>query len=200
MSSTRRAAGSVAAIALIFTVAACADDTADTTDTSAAAGAVGTTSGVAATPSTPSAESADDRVEVALSTDANLRGFGLDADESSGRIVLKGAVRTEEQKSQAAQVAASVAPGVTIDNRIRVEATARMRTSDPIDVDALEEQVENALEDDATLRPFDLEVDEDDGQIVITGNVQTAAHKTLADEIAKRLAGTVTVVNRIRVQ
>jgi hyperosmotically inducible protein len=201
MSSTRRAASWVAAIALIFAVAACADDAADTTDTAAAAGALGTTSGVAAaTPSTPSAESADDRVEVALSTDANLRGFGLDADESSGRIVLKGAVRTEEQKAQAAQIAAGIAPGVTIDNRIRVEANARLKTTDPVDVDALEEQIENALEDDATLRPFDLEVDEDDGQIVITGNVRSADQKALADQIAKRLAGTVTVVNRVRVQ
>jgi len=203
MLSTKRAAGSIAAIALIFAVAACADDTADTTDTAAAGGAVGTTSAAAATPSTPStpsAESADDRVEVALSTNSDLRGFGLDANERSGRIVLRGTVRTEAQRSQAAQIAASIAPGVTIDNQIRVEATARVRTTDPVDVDALEEQIENALEDDATLRPFDLEVDEDDGQIIITGNVRTADQKALADRIAKQLAGTVTVVNRVRVQ
>jgi osmotically-inducible protein OsmY len=204
MISTKRAASAIAATALVFAVMACADREADTTDT--AAGAVGATAGVGATtpstptPSTPSAESADDRVEVALSTDANLRGFGLDADESQGRIILKGAVRTEEQKSQAAQVAARVAPGVTVDNRIRVQATARMSTSDPVDVDAIEEQVENALEEDATLRPFDLEVDEDNGQIIITGNVRTADQKALADQIAKRIAGTVVVVNRVRVQ
>jgi osmotically-inducible protein OsmY len=202
MISTKRAASAIAAIAVMFAVTACADREADTTDT--AAGAVGATTAVGATsaptPSTPSAESADDRVEVALSTDANLRGFGLDADESDGRIILKGAVRTEEQKSQAAQVAARVAPGVTVDNRIRVQATARMSTSDPVDVDAVEEQVENALEEDATLRPFDLEVDEDNGQIIITGNVRTADQKALADQIAKRIAGTVVVVNRVRVQ
>jgi osmotically-inducible protein OsmY len=199
MISTKRAASAIAATALVFAVMACADRDAETTDT--AAGAVGATSAVGATtPSTPSAESADDRVEVALSTDANLRGFGLDADESEGRVILKGAVRTDEQKSQAAQVAARVAPGVTVDNRIRVEATARMSTSDPVDVDAVEEQVENALEEDATLRPFDLEVDEDNGQIIITGNVRTADQKALADQIAKRIAGTVVVVNRVRVQ
>jgi osmotically-inducible protein OsmY len=203
MYSTKRAASAIAAIALMFAASACADRDAELADTAAGAlgATTGATTGVAATtPSTPSAEAADDRVEVALSTDANLRGFGLDADERGGRLILKGAVRTEEQKSQAAQIVARVAPGVTVDNRIRVEASARMRTSDPVDVDALEEQIENTLEADATLGPFDLEVDEDDGQIIISGTVRTADQKAQAERLAKQLAGTVVVVNRVRVQ
>ena len=204
MNPTKRAASAIAAIALMFAATACADRDADLADT--AAGALGATTGATgvaattpATPSTPSAEAADDRVEVALSTDANLRGFGLDADERGGRIILRGAVRTEQQKSQAAEIVARVAPGVTVDNRIRVEASARMRTSDPVDVDALEEQIENPLEADATLGPFDLEVDEDDGQLIISGTVRTADQKAQAERIAKQLAGTVVVVNRVKI-
>jgi osmotically-inducible protein OsmY len=192
MDSTKRVASTVAAIAMIFASAACAGGDADIADT--AAGTVGAT----AAATTPDADRIDDRVEVALSTDSTLRGFGLDADEDDGRVVLKGAVRTEAQKQAAAQVATGVASGVAIDNRIRVEANARMSNDTP-DVDDVEEQVEKAFEDDATLKPLNLDVDEDNGQIVLQGNA-TAAQKTAAEEIAKRIAGTVTVVNRIRVQ
>ncbi|MDQ3996727.1 MAG: BON domain-containing protein [Gemmatimonadota bacterium] len=196
MLSTRRTASSIAAIALIVAAAACAPDDAAISDT--AAGAVGATT--AATTATPSAERVDDRVEVALSTDTTLRAFGLDADDDDGRVVLKGAVRTEAQKAAAAQLATSVASGLTIDNRIRVDANARMSTGNPIDVDDVEEQVEGALEADATLKPFNLDVDEDNGQIVLEGTVRTAEQKTMAEQIAKRIAGTVVVVNRVKVQ
>ncbi len=205
MTSTERAASLIAAIALTFAVAACADRDADMTDT--AAGAVGTTAGVGATtpgtPGTPgvaAAESNDDRIEVALSTDPNLQGFGLDVDERGGRIILRGAVRTEEQKTQAGQVALRITPGATIDNRIRVVTTARMSTTAPTDADEAEERVENALEADAVLGPFDLEVDEDDGRIIISGNVRTADQKSQVEAIARRIAGTITVENRVSVR
>ena len=195
MFSTQRVASSVAAIAMIFAAAACAGGDVDTADT--AAGTVGATTAATATP--PDADRVDDRVEVALSTDPTLRPFGLDADEDDGRVVLKGAVRTEAQKTAAAQVATGVASGVTIDNRIRVDANARMSNDTP-DVDDVEEQVEKAFEDDATLKPLNLDADEDNGQIVLEGTVRTAEQKTMAEQVAKRIAGTVTVVNRIRVQ
>jgi osmotically-inducible protein OsmY len=171
--------------------AACTPDADTTADT--AAGMVG---GTTAATGAPDADRVDDRVEVALSTDTTLRGFGLDADEDDGRVVLKGAVRTEAQKQHAAQVATGVAAGVTIDNRIRVDANARMSNDMP-DVDDVEEQIEKALEDDATLRSLNVEVDEDNGQIVLEGNA-TAEQKTAVETLAKRIAGTVTVVNRIK--
>jgi osmotically-inducible protein OsmY len=191
MSISTRAAGSIAAIALIFS-AACAGDAGDTADT--AAGAVGATTAATAA---PDADRIDDRVEVALNADSTLRGFGLDADEDNNTVVLKGAVRTDAQKQQAAQVATGVASGVTIDNRIRVDANARM-SNDMVDVDDIEEQIEKAIEDDATLRSFDLDVDEDNGQIKLEGRVQTAEQKTAIETLAKRIAGTVTVVNNIK--
>ncbi len=193
MSLITRAASSLAMISMIA-AAACAGDTDSAADT--AAGAVDTTAPMAAT--TPDADRIDDRVEVALNTDSTLRGFGLDADEDNGRVVLKGAVRTEAQKTAANDVATRVAAGVAIDNRIRVDANARM-SNDMADVDDVEEQVEKAFEDDAAIRALNLDVDEDNGQIVLEGRA-TTEQKAAAEQIAKRIAGTVTVVNRIRTQ
>jgi osmotically-inducible protein OsmY len=188
-------ASSITAIALIAAAAACAPDDAALSDT--AAGTLGATA--AATTPAPNADRVDDRVEVALSTDTTVRAFGLDADDDDGRVVLKGVVRTEAQRAAAAQVATSVAAGLPIDNRIRVDVNARMSTGNPIDVDDVEEQIEDALEADATLKPFNLDVDEDNGQIVLEGTVRTAEQKTMAETIAKRIAGTVVVVNRVKV-
>jgi osmotically-inducible protein OsmY len=199
MSLVRRAAIPFAAMVMVVG-AACAGDTETMDDT--AAGALGATTG--AVPSTPAAatlaEDADDRIETALGEDTNLRGFNLDADRRENRIVLRGRVRTEAQKTQAGDVALRVTPGVTLDNRILVEANAPQLTTQIVDADQAEEQVENALEADAVLGPFDLEVDEDDGKIVITGNVRSNDQKASVDAIAKRIAGNVQVVNRVRVQ
>jgi osmotically-inducible protein OsmY len=195
MTLTQRAALCVAAIFFVVGAAACGDDEGQVlTDTSAAGGAV------AAPAATAQAGEAEDRVEKALDADTTLRAFGLDADDDDNRIVLKGRVRTEELKTVAAQVATREAGGLQIDNRIRVDARAGGRAAQPRDVDDIEEQVEDALEADSTLKSYDLEVDEDDGQIVLEGTVRSAQHRTLAEQLARRLAGTVTVVNRVKVQ
>ena len=121
MSLMMRAASSIAAMTLIFSVA-CAGDAGDTADT--AAGAVGAT----AAATTPDADRIDDRVEVALSADTALRAFGLDADEDNNTVVLKGAVRTEAQKQAAAQLATSVASADSR-NAVSCASTARSKPS-----------------------------------------------------------------------
>lgn len=147
----------------------------------------------------PAADDRDDLVERALESDATLAPFGLDADDDDNRIVLKGTVATAQQKDLATQVAQQQAAGVTIDNQIRVDAN-RTSAARPTDIDDIEEAVEDAIEADTSLRDIDIDVDEEDGQLVLSGTVPSATHRTTAEEIAKRLAGTVTVVNRIKNQ
>jgi osmotically-inducible protein OsmY len=196
MQSTRRAASSIAAIALIVTAAACMRGDTDATDTAA-----GTVGGTAAATQTPvNVREVENRVEVALSTDTALRMFALDADDEDNRIVIKGAVRTEALRTLAAEIAAREAAGIPIDNRIRVVVTAGGSGSQPVDIDEVEERVEDALEAEASLKPFKFNADEEAGQLVVEGTVQTAEQKTLAEQIARRVAGTVTIVSRIRVQ
>lgn len=140
----------------------------------------------------------DDQVERALRADAELAPFRLDADDERERLVIEGAVSTDAQKARAAQIAAGAAPGVTIDNQIRVDANAT-RSGAP-DADDAEDLVEDAIEADATLRAFDLDVDDENGRLVLKGTVRTAAERTQAEEIAKRAATGIGIDNRIRVQ
>jgi osmotically-inducible protein OsmY len=145
------------------------------------------------------ADDRDDVVERALDADAGLQAFALDADDDDGRIVLKGRVQSAAQRDLAGQIAAREAAGVTVDNRIRVDAAVSGTGARPVDVDDLEDQVEDALEADAALRALDLDVDEENGQLVLEGTA-TTAQRAAAEALAKRIAGTVTVVNRIKVQ
>ena len=190
MSTARQIVRTVTSI-LALTAAACGG-TADRPADSAAA----TSPGTAAAPA--NADEAEDRVEVALDADSVLRVFGLDADDDDGKVVLKGKVTSDAQRALAEQVATRTAPGVTIENRIRVEAGSGAKQ--PADVDEAEDRVEDALEADSTLRALDIDADEENGGIVLEGTVRTAAQRTLAEQVATRTAPGVTIVNRIKVQ
>lgn len=158
------------------------------------------TTGALATQTPPTnveADDLDDRVEVALSTDSVLRRYGLDADDDDNRIVLTGAVRTGEERAAAAVLASGLAQGLTVENRIEVDADVQ-GSDDITDVDELEDQIEDAFEADATLNALDIDVGEDDGRIVLSGRVPAAA-KTAAESLARGMAGTVEVVSRITV-
>ena len=154
----------------------------------------------ATTAAPASADDAEDRVEVALDADSTLRRFGLDADDDDNKVIIKGTVATDAQKTLAQDIAARIATGLVVENRIRVKAGAGGTGAAPADVDEAEDRVEEAVEADSTLRGLDIDVDEEGGQIVLEGTVRTAAQKTLAEQVATRTAAGVTVVNRLRVQ
>ena len=186
-------------VALPLALVACSGGRDATSDSVAAAAGV-TDSAAGMSQPAATADARDDVVERALDADAGLQAYGLDADDDDGRIVLKGRVRTAAERDLAAQVAAREAAGVTVDNRIRVDSSVAASASLPVDVDDVEDQVEDALEADSTMNALDLDVDEENGQLVLEGNVKTAQQLTLAEGLAKRIAGTVTVVNRVKVE
>ena len=186
----------VAALPLVL--AACSGGRDAASDSVAAS--AGVTDSAAGMSPAATADDRDDVVERALDADAGLQAFGLDADDDDGRIVLKGRVRTAAERDLAGQVAAREAAGVTVDNRIRVDSAVVGSAARPVDVDDVEDQVEDALEADSTMRALDLDVDEENGQLVIEGKVKTAAQRSLAEGLVKRVAGTVAVVNRVKVE
>ncbi|HEX6048436.1 MAG TPA: BON domain-containing protein [Gemmatimonadaceae bacterium] len=189
MNGIPRRATTASAVLLSFLLAACSnnDQTGQVIDT--ATGTVGTQ---------VSADDLDDRVEDALDADSSLRQFRLDVDDDDNTLVLEGAVRTEEQKTLAQQIATTTASGLTIDNRITVSPDAPMREARGLD--DIEDRVEDALEADSVLTRFDLDVDDANNRLTIDGRVGSEDQKTRAEDVAKRTAPGVTIVNRVRVQ
>jgi len=184
-------------VLLVSTVTAACSTGADRTDSTRIADS---SAGTVQTTPTPSADDVDDRVEAALDADTALANFGLDADDDDNRVVLKGSVRTTEQRTLAEQVATAQAAGVAIENRIKVDPALSATAMKPADLDDLEDQVEDAIKADSTLKSLDIDVDESSGGLVLEGTVQAAAQSTAVEQLAKRVAPTATIINRIKVK
>lgn len=141
----------------------------------------------------------EDRVEAAFDADATLGIFRLDADDEDNRIVIEGMVATDAQKALAAQVASRTAPGIVIENRLRVDSVKATRRAANRAADEAEDKVENAFDADATLGPFDLDADDEDGRLILSGKVQTDAQRKQAEDLARRVAPGVPLMNQITV-
>jgi hypothetical protein len=62
------------------------------------------------------------------------------------------------------------------------------------------EKVEEAIDTHPTLKPFDLDAEDQGNEIVLTGTVREASHKALAEQIAKETARGFAIVNRLVIQ
>lgn len=171
-------------------------------ETGAAAAGVGDTS-MATTTGAPAEnldpDRADDQVEDALRADSMLARFQLDADDEGEGIEIEGTVATEAQKARAAEIVAGAAPGISLNNQVRVDAGARREAADDA-ADEAEDRVEEAFDADTTLEALDLDADDEDGRLVLEGTVRTAAQRTQAEAVAKEAAGGVRLENRIKVK
>ena len=79
-------------------------------------------------------------------------------------------------------------------------ATTTAQTPQNQDLDDIADRVEEALDSDATLKQFDLDADDRDNSIVLTGRVQTAEQKALAEQIARQNAPNISLNNQIVLQ
>lgn len=148
-------------------------------------------------------DKAESAVEKALEAEARFQAFDLDADENKGGIVLKGIVQTAQQRTLAEEIAKRTAPGIPIENQIRVGANASASPSPTgkpaVDADEAEDRVSDAFKANAELSSLDIEADEANGGILLKGTVQTAAQKTLAENTAKQVAPKFSIDNQIRI-
>ncbi|MEG4203486.1 BON domain-containing protein [Microcoleus sp. Pol7_A1] len=79
-------------------------------------------------------------------------------------------------------------------------ATTTAQTADNQNIDDIADRVEDALDSDTTLKQFDLDADDRANAIVLTGRVQTAEQKALAEQIARQVAANVSITNEIVTQ
>ena len=183
------------ALALPVLLVACAggDKTADSP-------AVATDTAGAMAPAPAPSGDVEDRVERALDADSTLGAFGIDADEEDGKIELKGRVSTQVLKDAATAVATREAGGMPIDNQMKVDAGFTASGTRPVDADDAEDNVEDAIDADPTLKDLDIGVDEENGALVLEGSVKTAAQATAALDLAKRIAGMIAVTSKLTVK
>lgn len=180
---------------LALPLAACGNEEPDVTVADPATTDPTTTDPAATDLAVGNADDAADRVDDALDADPTLGPLPLDADDDDGRIELTGATADAAQRDAAEALARTTAPGFTIVNETRVDPA---RANDAAADDAAD-RIEDAFDDDLALDPLDLDVDEEDGQVVLKGTA-TATQREQAEVRAREFAGDIPIVNRIDVR
>jgi osmotically-inducible protein OsmY len=134
-------------------------------------------------------------VKTALELDRDLQPYSFDvsADENGG-VVLKGSVPSDELRRRAGQIAGAV-PGVArVDNQVALGAAAAPASAtdrtvgENFDDKALEAKVHLAFSLNKDLKGTDLSVSAFKRSVTLSGQVDTAPQRTLAVEIAQRVA------------
>lgn len=153
-------------------------------------------------PSGPPDDRASDAVitsQVAskLAADPQRDEYEINVDTQGGVVRLRGVVETELERRVAGRLARDTEGVRAVDNQLRVgELPARKNLTDVW----LVTKVRSQLAADPAVRPFDIDVDALDGQVILRGLVSGERAREQAERIAKATEGVNLVRNEIRVR
>ncbi len=145
--------------------------------------------------------SAKENIERALDQ-GNLKNVHVDEDRDKGVVTLKGDVTSEDEKTQAGEIAKANAGGMIVANEIDVrpegEAGAARKIEGNVD-DAIKDNLKAAFTanhlDDQHIRS-----DVKEGVITLKGDVDTAAQRAEAERVAASVPNVSQVVNELKVK
>lgn len=142
----------------------------------------------------------DGKAEATLLFNGNLDSFDINTDVVEGKVILTGKVDTSVDKKLAEELVANIDGVTSVDNRLSV-----IKTQMSTDVDEVKGDVKDSVNEgvssltdakiatviktrlllDSDISGFDIDVDVTDGNVTLSGNVETDAMRDLAVEIAK---------------
>ena len=150
------------------------------------------------------------KVKSKLATDSQTSAIKISVDTRGGVVTLSGTVPTDTEKSKAEQLARSTDGVKRVENDITVkpesESAANMRDKKPEDG----KDVGDTISDAAILAKLKAKliadgitgtnVDVNEGQVVLKGQVDDASKKAKAEELAKSTSGVKDVKNQLTVK
>ncbi|HAW74273.1 MAG TPA: transporter [Alteromonas australica] len=157
----------------------------------------------------------DGKAEATLLFNGNLNSFDINTDVDNGDVILTGKVSNSVDKKLAEELVANIDGVMSVDNRLTVveekdlsESTEDMQD----DLAQSKEESESALTDakiatviktrllmDTDISGFDIDVDVENGNVVLTGEVDSDAERQLAIEIAKNASDVKDVEDNLEV-
>ena len=157
----------------------------------------------------------DGKAEATLLFNGNLNSFDINTDVDNGDVILTGKVSNSVDKKLAEELVANIDGVMSVDNRLTVVEEKDLSESTEDTQDDLaqsKEESESALTDakiatviktrllmDTDISGFDIDVDVENGNVVLTGEVDSDAERQLAIEIAKNASDVKDVEDNLEV-
>lgn len=135
-------------------------------------------------------EEITDAVYMELLLDKGVASHLIDIETKEGIVTLSGTVDNILAKERAERITETIVGVRSIINLIRVDPIERKDKE-------VKEDIERALLLDPATDSYELEVNVDDGKVILTGSVESWAEKQLAEYVAKGVKGVKEVENNI---
>ena len=154
----------------------------------------------------------DGKAEATLLFNGNLDSFDINTDVSNGMVVLTGKVENSVDKKLAEELVSNIDGVKSVDNKLTVVAKADMDSDMSEDMEETYDEGTSELTDakiatviktrllmDTDISGFDIDVDVENGNVTLTGDVDSDAERDLAIEIAKNASDVKDVEDNLRV-
>jgi hyperosmotically inducible periplasmic protein len=153
----------------------------------------------------------DARREAAIAstfmTNAQLRSSSIDVEVNNANAVLTGTVESNVERDLAEQIAMNVSGINRVDNRLRVDPSYRPTARTGTDRDfgtvvsdaTITAQVKSKLLWNTNTDGLDINVDTRNGRVTLSGEVDTAQSRSIAERLANNTSGVNAVNNRLTV-
>lgn len=154
----------------------------------------------------------DGKAEATLLFNGNLDSFDINTDVKNGNVVLTGKVENSVDKKLAEELVANIDGVTSVDNKLTIVSDKDMDgdmsddTEDTVDEGTSEltdakiaTVIKTRLLMDTDISGFDIDVDVENGVVMLTGDVDSDAERDLAVEIAKNASDVKDVKSDLRV-
>lgn len=141
-------------------------------------------------------------VKTKLAADDTVKAYQIDVDTEDKVVTLSGTVDTPEAKEQAVALArntegvADVVDHLTVSTRAEQAATDRMSVTDA----GITTEVKTRLLADPDVSGLKIDVDTENGVVMLTGTVKTQAEKDEALMIARQVSGVKDVMDHLTIE
>ena len=154
----------------------------------------------------------DGKAEATLLFNGNLNSFDINTDVKNGNVILTGKVENSVDKKLAEELVSNIDGVVSVDNKLTIVADADMDSELSEDMEEGYEEGTSELTDakiatviktrlllDTDISGFDIDVDVENGNVTLTGEVDSDAERDLSVEIAKNASDVKDVKSNLRV-
>lgn len=143
----------------------------------------------------------DGKAEATLLFNGNLNSFKINTDVNDGVVILTGKVDSSVDKDLAEELIIGIKGVTKVDNRLSVVEKPEKKSA--IKTSFVDKKIATVVTSrylfDSDLSAVDIDVDVDEGHVVLSGEVDSDAAKDLAEQIAKNASGVKSVINRLEV-